>query len=310
MSTTKALPTSLLEAIVYFADPDVATDFVAQLRWPDGPTCPACGSQEHSYLKTRRVWKCKECKKQYSVKVGTIFSESPLGLDKWLPAVWLIANSKNGISSHELARALNVTQKSAWFMLHRIRLAMQTGSFDKLDGEIEADETFVGGRAHNMHKDVRKRKITGTGMKDKTVVAGIRQRDGVVRAKVVSDTKHSTLQAHIQENVEPGSTVYTDTHPGYRYRGLSGYDHHMVDHAEAYVQGRVHVNGMENFWSLLKRGLKGTYVSVEPRHLFRYIDERAATYNMRELSDLGRFTAVLSAAAGRRLTYAELTGKA
>src|SRR3954470_5505481 len=173
MAKAKRLPSSLLEAIRYFSDLDVATDYIANLRWPDGPVCPRCGGTEYSYLTTRRVWKCKACKKQYSVKVGTIFEDSPLGLDKWLPAIWLAANSKNGISSHELGRALGITQKSAWFMLHRIRLAMQTGSFDKLDGEIEVDETFIGGKARNMHADVRARKITGTGGTDKAAVVGI-----------------------------------------------------------------------------------------------------------------------------------------
>src|SRR5215211_5252896 len=173
----KSLPQTLLEAIRYFSDLDVATEYMAKLRWPNGPVCPRCGGVAHSYISTRRLWKCKECQKQYSVKLGTIFEDSALGLDKWLPAIWLIANSKNGISSHELARALGTTQKSAWFMLHRIRLAMQTGSFDKLDGEVEADETYIGGKARNMHEDVRKRKITGTGPKDKTTVLGIRQRD-------------------------------------------------------------------------------------------------------------------------------------
>jgi transposase-like protein len=171
MSQDKGRPSNLLEAIRYFSDLDVATDFVAKLRWPDGPVCPKCGCVEYSYLTTRRLWKCKACKKQYSVKLGTIFEDSPLGLDKWLPAVWLTANSKNGISSHELGRSLGITQKSAWFMLHRIRLAMQTGTFEKLNGEIEVDETFVGGRSENMHKKVRDRKITGTGGKDKAIVA-------------------------------------------------------------------------------------------------------------------------------------------
>src|ERR1051325_3907556 len=139
MATTEGLPTSLLEAVRYFSDLDVATQYVAKLRWPDGPICPRCGGTEHSYLTTRRLWKCKACKRQFSAKLGTIFEDSPLGLDKWLPAVWLAANSHNGIRSHELARSLGITQKSAWFMLHRIRLAMQTGSFNKLDGEVEAD---------------------------------------------------------------------------------------------------------------------------------------------------------------------------
>src|ERR1700719_1362733 len=152
-----AKPTSLIEEIRYFSDLDVCTDFVANLRWPDGPVCPRCGSTEYSYLTTRRLWKCKGCKKQYSVKLGTIFEDSPLGLDKWLPAIWLLANSKNGISSYELHRALGVTQKTAWFMLSRIRLAMQTKSFTKLKGEVEADETFIGGKRANMHKSKKAR---------------------------------------------------------------------------------------------------------------------------------------------------------
>jgi transposase-like protein len=228
MSAKKSLPTTLIEAIRYFSDLDVCTDFVAHLRWPNGPACPRCGGVEHSYLTTRRLWKCKGCKKQFSVKVGTIFEDSALGLDKWLPAIWLIANSKNGISSHELGRALGVTQKSAWFMLHRIRLAMHTGSFNKLDGEIEVDETYIGGKARNMHKDVRKRRITGTGGKDKTAVVGIRQRDGETRARVISDNKRSTLHGQIVEHVEPGATVYTDVHRS--YSGLDRmYEHETVD---------------------------------------------------------------------------------
>jgi len=309
VSAKKSLPTNLIEAIRYFSDLDICTEFVSGLRWPNGPHCPDCGCVEFSYLTTRRLWKCKACKRQYSVKIGTIFEDSKLGLDKWLPAVWLIANSKNGISSHELGRALGVTQKSAWFMLHRIRLAMQTGSFDKLDGAVEVDETFIGGKARNMHKHVRARKITGTGGKDKTVVVGVKQRGGEMRAAVVPDTKGPTLRRHVAANVERGAAVYTDA-----LRSYSGLDkdftHETVDHAECYVDGQVHTNGAENFWSLLKRGLHGTYVHVEPFHLFRYLDERVFTFNQRDLTDLGRFTAVLSLASGRRLTYAELTGHA
>ncbi len=305
---SNALPSTLLEAIRYFSDIDVCTEFVARLRWPNGPVCPRCDGTSYSYLTTRRLWKCKECKKQFSVKVGTIFEDSPLGLDKWLPSVWLIANSKNGISSHELARALGVTQKSAWFMLHRIRLAMQTGSFDKLDGEVEVDETFIGGKARNMHKAERARKITGTGGKDKAIVVGTRERGGEVRAAVVPNTKRETLQDHVRENVEPGAAVYSDALRS--YTGLDAdYAHKTVDHAVEYVCGRVHTNGIENFWSLLKRGLHGTYVSVEPFHLFRYLDELTFTFNKRDLTDLGRFLAVLQQAAGRRLTYTELTAK-
>ncbi len=310
---TKKLPTNLLEAVRYFSDLDVATDFIAKLRWPDGPICPNCGGAEHSYLTTRRLWKCKACKKQFSVKVGTVFEDSPLGLDKWLPAVWLVANSKNGISSHELGRALGTTQKSAWFMLHRVRLAMQTGSFDsKIAGEVEVDETYVGGRGINMHKAVKRRKAMQAGPMaggNKTPVVGVLARGGEVRAAVVQDVRKPTLQGHVRRHVEPGSSLFSDMHHG--YTGLNDtYDHAVIDHAITYVDGRVHTNGLENFWSLLKRGITGTYIGVEPCHLFRYLDERVFTYNLRNLSDFGRFEAVLRAAAGRRLTYMELTGHA
>lgn len=308
MSKTEALPTNLLQAIRYFADADVATEFVAELRWPKGPVCPRCGCMDHSYLTTRRVWKCKGCKKQYSVKLGTIFEDSPLGLDKWLPAVWLVANSKNGISSHELARSLGVTQKSAWFMLHRIRLAMQAGSFNKLGGTVEVDESYIGGKGRNMHPHKRKNLGTGRGSANKTVVVGVKQRDGETRAQVVGNIKRDTLHGLVHQHVEEGASLFTDAFPVYKGLGRD-YDHRVVDHAEAYVDGQVHTNGLENFWSLLKRGLHGTYVSVEPFHLFRYLDERLFTYNERDLSDLGRFSLLLQRAAGRRLTYAELTAK-
>lgn len=302
-------PKTLMEAIRYFADLDVATEYVARLRWPDGPVCPRCGlvDEKHYYLKTRRVWKCRDCKKQFSVKVGTIFEDSPIGLDKWLAAIWMIANCKNGVSSYEIHRAIGVTQKTAWFMMHRIRLAMQTGTFEKLSGEVEADETFIGGKARNMHKDRRKEKVTGRGASGKVAVMGLLERHGEVRTRVVPDTKSRTLQVEVRENVEPGSEVHTDALRS--YKGLDPeYVHKVVDHAERYVDGNVHTNGLENFWSLLKRGIKGTYVSVEPYHLFRYLDEQAFRFNNREAKDAGRFVATAGAIAGKRLTYRELTG--
>jgi transposase-like protein len=302
-------PRTLLEAVRSFSDPDVALAFVVGLRWPGGkPVCPRCGAMQHSFLKTRRIWKCKTCRRQFSVKIGTIFEDSPLGFDVWLPAIWLVANSKNGVSSHEMARSLGITQKSAWFVNHRIRLAMQTGTFTKLDGVVEADETFIGGKARNMHKHVKARKITGTGGKDKTVVAGIMERGGKVRAAVVPDTKRDTLQAGIRENVEPGAIIYTDAWRGYSGLGAD-YVHETVDHAEKYVEGKIHINGVETFCSLLKRGLHGTYVHAAPFHLFRYLDERVFTFNERGQDDLGRMLAVVGQIAGRRLTYARLTGK-
>ncbi len=310
MESPAKQPKTLLEAIRYFADLDVATEYVARLRWPEGPVCPKCGvlDEKHYYLKTRRVWKCRACKKQFSVKVGTIFEDSAIGLDKWLPAVWLIANCKNGVSSYELARSLGVTQKTAWFMLHRIRLAMQTGTFEKLSGQVEADETYIGGKARNMHKSKRAEKIKGRGMSGKVAVMGLLERHGEVRTKVVPDTRSRTLQVEVRENVEPGSEVHTDALKS--YRGLDPeYVHNVVDHAEKYVDGHVHTNGLENFWSLLKRGIKGTYVSVEPFHLFRYLDEQAFRFNEREGEDSDRFAKTLGSVSGRRLTYSELIGE-
>jgi transposase-like protein len=283
------------------------------MRWPDGPVCPACCHKEHYYLKTQRRWKCKECYKQFSVKLGTIFEDSPLGLDKWLCAMWLLGNCKNGISSCELARDLGITQKSAWFMLHRIRKAMQDGSLVKVGGsgsEVEVDETFIGGKARNMHLDKRERRITGTGGKDKTAVMGILERGGKIRVAVVPSRRKGVLQEKVKEHVASGTALYTDALKS--YDGLTQeYAHKVIDHAEAYVDGRVHTNGLENFWSLLKRGISGTYVSVEPFHLFRYLDEQTFRFNNRKepMDDSARFYSLLSQVAGHRLTYAELTGK-
>lgn len=302
-------PKTLLEAVRYFSDLDVATEYFAKARWPEAPVCPACGvmDEKHYYLKTRRVWKCRDCKKQFSAKVGTVFEDSPVGLDKWLPAMWMVVNCKNGISSYELARNLGVTQKTAWFTSHRIRLAMQTGTFEKLSGHVEADETFIGGKARNMHKSKRSEKITGRGMSGKVAVMSLLERHGEVRTKVVPDTKSRTLQVEVRENVEPGSEIHTDALKS--YRGLDAeYIHNVVDHAERYVDGHVHTNGLENFWSLLKRGIKGTYVSVEPYHLFRYLDEQAFRFNERDGKDADRFGKTLGAVSGRRLTYRQLTG--
>jgi len=302
---------SLREAIVYFANLDNCLAYLAPKRWPTGVACPVCGSSDVRFMASRRIWQCrgKHPKRQFSVKVGTIFEDSPLGLGKWLPAVWLITSCNNGISSCELARDLKVTQKTAWFMLHRIRLSLQDGAGGKLGGEVEVDESFIGGKARNMHVAERKRRITGTGGKDKTAVMGVLERGGKIRAIVVKDRRKSTLQAEANKHVEAGSALYTDELLS--YEGLAGqYAHKVINHAVAYADGVVHTNNLENFWSLLKRGLHGTYVSVEPFHLFRYLDEQSFRYNNRkELDDRGRFDLVISQIVGRRLTYNDLIGK-
>ncbi len=312
MDTTDRTPETLLEAVQYFADADVCLSFVATLRWPGGVTCPRCDADSISFLRTRRVWKCRACKKQFSVKVGTIFEDSPIGLDKWLPALWMVVNAKNGVSSYEMARSLGVTQKTAWFMNHRIRLAVQEGSFDQMSGEVEVDETFIGGLSRNMHKDKRAEKITGTGGMGKTAVMGLLERHGAdghsrVQARVVPNVKRKTMSPIVRENVVEGSAVFTDALKS--YADLSdAYTHAVIDHAECYARGRVHTNGMENFWSLLKRSIKGTYVSVEAFHLFRYLDEQCFRFNTRKASDAFRFLQAATGIIGKRLTYDALIG--
>jgi transposase-like protein len=303
-------PQTLQEAAAYFADAEKCFNFAVNLRWPSGNiTCPRCGSTEHSFISTRHLWYCKGCKKQFTVKVGTIFEDSPLGMDKWMTAMWLVVNCKNGISSCEVARDLGITQKSAWFMVHRLRLALRSKDGGKLGGEIEVDETFIGGLARNMHKFKREKKITGTGGKDKTPALGFIQRGGEVRAQVIPECKRDTLHSLVKANVAAGSALYSDALQG--YDGLDGaFFHQVVDHAIEYVRGNVHTNTLENFWSLLKRSIKGTYVSVEPFHLFRYLDEQAFRYNTRQvMTEAERFEEAMKQAVGRRVTWRSLTGK-
>jgi transposase-like protein len=311
-------PESLQEAVIYFADPDNCIHYLSVRRWPDGKViCPTCGSDSVSeFNSTRRTWQCSShhTKREFSIKVGTIFAESAIGLDKWLTAMWMLTNCKNGVSSCEIARAVKVTQKTAWFMLHRIRLALQDEFFgSKLGGEVEVDETFIGGKARNMHLDKRERRITGTGGKDKTIVFGALERGGKVRTTVISDRKRPTLHAAVKEHVEAGAALYSDALSS--YDGLAqDYAHQVIDHAEKYVDGRIHTQGLDNFWSLLKRGISGTYVSVEPFHLFRYLDEQVYRYNNRatkdnKLTDADRFDMAVRQIVGKRVTFAELTGK-
>jgi transposase-like protein len=309
-------PKSLQEAILYFSNPDNCIDYLAVRRWPDGVvTCPGCGSTKVNFSAKRRTWTCSShhFRREFSIKVGSLCEDSPIGLDKWLTAMWLLSNCKNGISSCEIAKDVRVTQKTAWFMMHRIRLALQDEFFGKLNGEVEVDETFIGGKARNMHLDKRERRITGTGGKDKTIVFGALERGGKVRTMVVADRKKSGLHARVKEHVEAGAALYSDALKS--YDGLTqDYAHKVIDHAEKYVDGKVHTNGLENFWSLLKRGIAGTYVSVEPFHLFRYLDEQVFRYNHRatkenKITDADRFSMVVSNLFGKRLTFASLTGK-
>jgi len=318
-------PRTLQQAIQYFADEQVCIDAVASLRWPDGPECPHCFVKEPYYLAAQKRWKCRSCRKQFSVKVKSIFEDSPVSLCKWLPALWLLVNAKNGVSSYELHRALGVSQKTAWFMLHRLRLVMKRRDLAfKLGGNdagpVEVDETFVGGRVQNMHKSkrVKLQRIRGqqleTNHLNKTIVMGMLDRElRQVRAMVIPNTKRETLQNQILGEIKYGSTVFTDEHVGYD-KLRDKYVHEIVTHTEEYVRGQVHTNGIENFWSLFKRMVRGTYVAVEPFHLDRYLDEQIFRFENRAtkdnpLNDADRFVLALAQVANRRLTFAELTGK-
>jgi transposase-like protein len=326
------LPKTLLQAVRFFADPENCRRFMVGMRWPDGVTCPRCGSQEVAYLENARVWKCrgKHDAQKFSAKVGTIMEDSPIGLDKWLPAIWLIVNCKNGVSSYEVHRALGVTQKTAWFLLHRIRLAMQDEGGGKLGGAgktVEADETWIGGKARGMNTGRKGKAKTGAKMgpyayTGKAIVMGMLERGGRVRTTVIPDVKGKTVRPLIRQHVAKGSELHTDEAGGYNQIDQPveltddfvmgsyplDYEHKVVNHAVEYVRGNVHTNGIENFWSLLKRTIRGTYVSVEPFHLFRYLDEQAFRFNERRATDGWRFMNAVRSIVGKRLTYKNLIG--
>ncbi|MGB8029580.1 MAG: IS1595 family transposase [Terracidiphilus sp.] len=316
---------TLQQAIQHFTDPENCRKFMVFIRWPDGtPRCPYCGATKLTWLAKANVYRCygDHKKQKFSLKVGTVFEDSPIGLDKWLPALWLLCNSKNGISSYELHRALGVTQKTAWFMLHRIRLAMETKTFAKMGGneggrwgEVEIDETFIGGKLTNMHPGKRAEAMKKGKEQGKAVVMGMLDRDArKVRAKIIPDVRRFTLTNEILSQVSRGSFIFTDHHKGYVGLNALKFIHATVNHMNEYVRGSVHTQGIENFWSLLKRSLAGTYVAVEPFHLDRYVTEQVFRYNNRAtqdnpLTDADRFTLAASQISGKRLTYAELTGK-
>ena len=315
-------PKTLIEAVRYFSDPQTCIDAVAVMRWEDGkPVCPKCGlcegERKHYWLAKVRRWKCYGCRKQFTVKLGTIFEDSPLDLHIWLTALWLLCNCKNGVSSYEIARATNISQKSAWFVLQRLRHILKDPNVQPMGiGPVEVDECYIGPKPKNMHKDKRLvRQIAMHGYTDKTTVMGLLDRGArEVRAKVIPNAKRETLQNEILNQIEKKSTVYTDSAPAYDRLAIQDFVHETVNHVEEYVRGNVHTQGIENFWSCLKRTLKGTYVAVEAFHMDSYLAEQCFRFNNRGTKDApmhdgDRFTKALAQVDGKRLTWDELTGK-
>jgi transposase-like protein len=294
---------TLVDVQKRFPDEQSCRDYLESVRWGGKPVCVHCGSTEKMYrIQNGKLLKCSACRRPFSVKVGTIFEDSALPLTKWFYACWLISAHKKGISSCQLARDLGVTQKTAWHMLHRVRLSMQTNSFDKpLSGTVEADETYIGGRrvAQGSGK-------TGRGT-DKTIVFGMAQRGGDVRSMPVPDVTGQTLKSIINNNVEKGAKIMTDHFSG--YSGLiKDFAHRRVSHLKkTYVNGEIHTQNIENFWGLLKRGILGIYHHTSAEHLHRYCSEFEFRHNTRKIDDGERFTSVLHRSAGRRLTYQQLT---
>lgn len=325
---SEAAPATLQEAAEYFADPNVCLAYMVAMRWPDGEiACPECGSKAVRFIPRRQGWQCgsHHARRTFSVKTGTVMEDSPIPLKKWLLAIWLLVNCKNGISSYEVARDLDLTQKSAWFLLQRVRLALQEGSLLKLGGSgkaVEVDETFIGGKSRLMNAKQLKRSMIPQppprnphnpprriyNLTSKAIVMGMLERGGKVVATVVKSRNRGDLIPNVRRHIEPKTEVHTDELSSYSSVGQMEYEHAVVDHTARYVDGRVHVNSIENFWSLLKRGLRGTYISVEPFHLFRYLDEQMFRFNNRETTDQGRFLAALARIGGKRLTYNELIG--
>jgi len=298
-------PETLIEAVRYFSNPDICIEHVAALRWPHGVACPTCGRVDVSYLEKQKRWQCKSrhAKRQFSVKIGTIFEDSPLGLDKWLPAVWMIVNAKNGVSSYEIARALGVTQKTAWFMDHRIRAAMEYGTFDKLDDPVEADETYIGGKTKEEHgRFNNKSAIVGVVEKKKHI--------GQIRAFATKQAHASNTLPFLRASLREGAILHTDESKIYS-RANQTFVHESVNHSEKeYARGAVSTTTIDGFWNLFKRSYKGTYTHLSPAHLDRYVKEHTYRYNTRMLSDGERFAEWFTKVNGRRLMHRSLVHKA
>lgn len=294
---------NVFDFLKLFPTEEACEKYIADARWPRGMFCPHCGNHRVYRLETQKRWKCGSCDKQFTVRTGSVLAESKVPLQKWLMAVWIMTSHPKGVSSIQMGKTLGVTQKTAWFLAHRIREAFTQGKGGLFTGVVEMDETYIGGKEKNKHES--KKLKAGRGAVGKTAVVGVKQRDGKLKSVVVKNTDKPTLHGIINRTIAPGATICTDEHRA--YQGLLNHKHMTVKHSVGqYVDGMASTNGIESFWALLKRGFMGVYHQMSPAHLYRYVNEYAFRHNNHELTCIDTLKQVFYNFNGKRVTYKDL----